>query len=209
MLSYSRFIRHSRRPLRRFKKSKFYKMKYVLPLLAALAFSGNACADTAIAVDNSGTYFQSTRPMLKNAKMDVLHYCKKESDAGGCKIVFLSKPKSYGYGAVATSKTGLGIMTGAGSSGEAAKVALNKCATHTNGNDVCTVVLVLEDSSNAPRLSSNHQANVSVGNNFHYIDHCVNGDCVRQFDGGRRVHFQASYCHNPFSGEWEWKPDRC
>lgn len=38
---------------------------------------------------------------------------------------------------------------------------------------------------------------------------CSNGDCIRTFENGCQVRFQAPYCHEPVSGKWEWKPDGC
>jgi hypothetical protein len=38
---------------------------------------------------------------------------------------------------------------------------------------------------------------------------CTNGDCLRTFENGCQVRFQAKYCHDPVSGKWDWKPDGC
>lgn len=38
---------------------------------------------------------------------------------------------------------------------------------------------------------------------------CTNGDCIRIFENGCQVRFQAPYCRDPVSGQWGWKPDGC
>lgn len=39
--------------------------------------------------------------------------------------------------------------------------------------------------------------------------YCENGDCVRRFENGCTVHFQAAYCYDPSEQKFVWKPDGC
>jgi len=38
---------------------------------------------------------------------------------------------------------------------------------------------------------------------------CINGNCVRKFENGCQVRFEAAYCHDALTGRWEWKADGC
>jgi len=38
---------------------------------------------------------------------------------------------------------------------------------------------------------------------------CNNGACIRTFEDGCQIRFEAPYCHDPITGRWEWKPDGC
>jgi hypothetical protein len=38
---------------------------------------------------------------------------------------------------------------------------------------------------------------------------CMNGNCFRTFDDGRKVHFRARQKVNPFTGEFEWNSGPC
>lgn len=38
---------------------------------------------------------------------------------------------------------------------------------------------------------------------------CNNGDCIRTFENGCQIRFQAAYCRDPVSGQWGWQADGC
>jgi hypothetical protein len=38
---------------------------------------------------------------------------------------------------------------------------------------------------------------------------CINGDCWRTYDSGRKVRFQAQHKYNPLSGQFEWDSGSC
>ncbi len=39
--------------------------------------------------------------------------------------------------------------------------------------------------------------------------YCENGDCVRRFENGCTIRFQAAYCYDPLEQRFMWKPDGC
>ena len=48
-----------------------------------------------------------------------------------------------------------------------------------------------------------------AGKVLRYSDSCSNGDCMRTFENGCKVRFQAPYCYDAFQQKWSWKPDGC
>lgn len=38
---------------------------------------------------------------------------------------------------------------------------------------------------------------------------CNNGDCVRTFENGCQIRFEAPYCYDSLTSQWQWKPDGC
>lgn len=50
---------------------------------------------------------------------------------------------------------------------------------------------------------------VSVPGRVSCNTRCVNGDCYRTYDDGRKVRFQAQQKYNMLSGQWEWDSGGC
>jgi hypothetical protein len=38
---------------------------------------------------------------------------------------------------------------------------------------------------------------------------CINGDCYRTYDDGRKVHFQAKQKWDPFENRFDWDSGSC
>jgi hypothetical protein len=61
----------------------------------------------------------------------------------------------------------------------------------------------------ADALRAPGQCQPPRGSTLRYRDQCSNGDCIRTFEGGCSVRFQAPYCYDALSSQWQWKPDGC
>lgn len=189
------------------------KLELIIAIIVAgvMAVSfGKAQADTAIAADGSDIYYLASADNLKKAQAEVLKYCKKESGIGKCHVISKSKPGTGGYAAIATSQAKWATATGHGSQQDANTAALQSCASITSTEDVCNVVISFYDGSrDAIRPSGDRIQKLPVGNVVRYSDNCYNGDCVRTFEGGKKIRFQAPYCYDALAGKWDWKPNGC
>lgn len=187
------------------------QQKLVVGLIVVMAtVLGKARADTAIAADSANIHYWASATTLKEARTGVLSYCKRESERGNCRIISQSKPASGGYAAVATSKLKWGAVTGYGSQQDANTAALQSCASVTSTEDVCNVVMSFYDSSRDVAHPVAKVARKSATSNLvSHSDSCYNGDCIRTFDNGKKVRFQAPYCYDVLSGKWDWKPGGC
>lgn len=189
------------------------QLNLITAIIVAVGMSisaGNAQADTAVAVDGFDIYYRSSADTLKKAREDVLTYCKQESKVGKCRIISQSKPGSGGYAAIATSQARWAVVMGHGSQPDANAAALESCASITSTEDVCNVIMTFYDNSRvATRPNGKDVQKLPVKNVFRYSDQCYNGDCVRTFESGKKVRFQAPYCYDGIAGKWDWKPNGC
>ena len=190
----------------------FRSVRRFVVLFGSFLLAPYGSADTAVVQDGGGVVYRSSRNSINEARAAGLAYCKRESQAGKCSLVAESKPKSYGYVAVAKSKTRTQAASGYDTADGANEAALQGCIVETARDDVCSIVLTFYDDTNGPLTSAAAGASHRKGPTdtvVQYSDNCYNGDCVRTFKGGKTMRFQAAYCHDPFSGKWDWKPDGC
>lgn len=188
----------------------FHFKKTLIAVVSMMLLAPYAGADTVFFQDGGGEVYRSSRKTLKEARAAALAFCKKESAAGKCKVVMESKPNSSGYGAVAESKSTNQMTAGYDTVDGAKEAALQGCAETTATDDVCSITMTFFDDFHASSSpASKVPPRSRTGEVFRYSDNCYNADCVRTFEGGRKVRFQAPYCFDALESKWKWKPDGC
>ncbi|WP_187360110.1 DUF4189 domain-containing protein [Chitinolyticbacter meiyuanensis] len=53
------------------------------------------------------------------------------------------------------------------------------------------------------------QCQPPTGRAVRFDETCNNGDCIRTFENGCSIHFQAAYCYDPIKQAWGWNSDGC
>ncbi|MGZ3241538.1 MAG: hypothetical protein ACXWJK_15010, partial [Burkholderiaceae bacterium] len=110
-----------------------------------------------------------------------------------------------------------GYTTGYDNEDEAKDDATQECIKEAAKDSSCSISMTFHDdthSAASPRTTARTPAasehcGPPPGKVVHSKTVCKNGDCTRTFENGCAIQFQAAYCHNPFNGQWEWKPDGC
>lgn len=181
-----------------------------MAIFLTMLLAGYASADTALVKDGGRDIYRASKNTIKEARAAALAFCRRESKAGKCKVAMESKPKSSGYGAVAQSKTRTHMSLSYETEGSAEDAALKGCVARTATDDVCNIVMTFHDDTHpASSQGGGWHPKGPVGKVLRYSDNCYNGDCVRTFQDGKKVRFQAPHCFDGVAGEWKWKPDGC
>jgi hypothetical protein len=197
-------------------------MKIRLFLIAAAfgaAAQVHAYSAIAMVPDNStksifAAYNWATQ---KQADSEAIIGCKRTSknndlakQSSKCKV--MARQKGSGYGAIVCGDSGCSWATGHDSKQPAIDTAWNKCNNNKLGNCQESDILAWED-TNWPQARTQAKSNAScsppAGKVLRTSDRCYNGDCIRTFENGCQVRFQAPYCFDSFKGQWEWKPNGC
>lgn len=117
-------------------------------------------------------------------------------------------------GAIVCGKTGCNSSTGFQTKQAAVDEAYSQCQKQEYGDCQETNILGWWDEEGyakeaSPRGRTTKTCGPPPGSTARSTYQCSNGDCIRTFENGCAVRFQAPYCHDPFSGKWEWKPNGC
>lgn len=195
----------------------------VLALLASLLCCTTAHAYSAIAWSEGYTvstiYAAWSFTTQKAADTVAVNGCRKHAREGGlskaagkCEVV--QRQKRIGAGAIVCGKTGCATSAGYGTRQDAVDTAYQRCAELGFGECRETDITSWWDEAGYPmQLPKNAVAPAKCGpppgRTVRSTYECNNGDCTRTFENGCTVRFQAPYCHDPFSGRWEWKADGC
>lgn len=134
------------------------------------------------------------------------------SEASKCEV--LHRQKSSGAGAMLCGKTGCSIRTGYDTQQEAVDDAFQHCVQSKFSECPKENITSWWDEAGYPKqrmkkVVATETCGPPPGRTVRSTTHCDNGDCTRTFENGCTVRFQAPYCRDPFSGQWEWKPDGC
>lgn len=205
------------------KFKRFIRMpSLIFAVLAALlipglshAYSAVAWLDGQVRINFAATNYASQ----KDADVAALEGCRtrarengKSGDAAKCKIA--NRQKVAGGGAVVCGKSGCTIATGFDTEQLAIDRAYRMCEEANYGDCQKTGMTGWLDEEGYPKpaakkIAAAAHCGPTPGKPVRSSSQCTNGDCTRTFENGCTVRFQAPYCHNPISGQWEWKPDGC
>lgn len=184
-----------------------------LLLLAFLCLSSNAFAAAALVYaptkEGVAYYFVGGQPSVAKARAMALRDCQKAGGHGKCRIVasddgplywavFHASDGSAGYGKApnrqdAIDRAHAECVNGASCPIEAAHVWFDEGQR--------------QEVAVAPPSSSNCRP--PTGGVLRSTTYCDNGDCVRRFENGCSIRFQAAYCYDPLEQKFAWKPDGC
>ena len=199
-------------------------MKYILyfSLLALLNVPTLSHAFSAVALvpghAPTTIYAGWNWPTQKEADKAALDGCRASAKqsaipnlANKCQVDF--RQKGAGGGAIVCGASECAYTGGYATRQAAADAAYENCAASFKDCQK-TDITAWWDEAGYPKkpLRAAGQAKTCsppAGQAVRSKTHCNNGDCIRTFENGCQVRFQAKYCHDPVSGKWEWKPDGC
>jgi hypothetical protein len=194
-----------------------------LAVFACLLLPGVSHAYTAVASlqghSVSTMYAGWNFSTQKTADAAALDGCRKTAKANGLaklasKCEVIHRQKGPGAGAMVCGKIGCTIRTGYDTEQDAVDEAYQQCEQQGYGDCRKTDITNWWDDTGYPKLAVKDVQPANTcgpppGRTVRSTTQCNNGDCTRTFENGCTVKFQAPYCHDPFSGKWEWKPDGC
>lgn len=119
------------------------------------------------------------------------------------------------YVAVAQSKTWIEVAT-AQTMDIAVNDSLNRCASHTDKNDVCNIVwkginreLKTPKRIISPASAKNNKSCRPNTNPIRCHSNCINGDCVVTYENGCKIQIQVSPKYDPFENRWKYPTPQC
>jgi hypothetical protein len=194
-----------------------------LTVFACLLLPGVSHAYTAVASlqghSVSTMYAGWNFSTQKTADAAALDGCRKTAKANGLsklasKCEVIHRQKGPGAGAMVCGKIGCTIRTGYDTEQDAVDEAYQQCEQEGYGNCQKTDITNWWDDAGYRKQAVKDVQPAKTcgpppGRTVRSTTQCNNGDCTRTFENGCTVKFQAPYCHDPFSGKWEWKPDGC
>ena len=193
-----------------------------LALVVCLLLPGFSHAYSAVAnaEGNSVTaYVGWNFPTQKIADSMALNGCRTAAKEAGlsklatnCKV--WHRQKGPGAGAIVCGKNGCSVSTGYDSEQVAVDRAYQQCGEHKYVECQKTGITSWWDDAGYRKQTAQNTAPAKAcgpppGRTVRSTYQCNNGDCTRTFENGCTVRFQAPYCHDPFTGKWEWKADGC
>lgn len=197
-------------------------LSVVFALVAGLLTPGVSHAYTAVAwIDGRAHvhYAATNYSSQKEADVAALEGCRTSARESGhssetskCKVV--NRQKVPGGGAIVCGNGGCTISTGLDTEQDAIDRAYQRCEEEKYVECQKTGMTSWQDDEGYPKqhpkkVKSAATCGPPPGRTVRSTYQCNNGDCTRTFENGCTVRFQASYCHNPVNGQWEWKPDGC
>ncbi|MFC0131865.1 hypothetical protein CR105_16775 [Massilia eurypsychrophila] len=195
-------------------------MKRFYLLLVALLFASGAHAATAVAFAKGQVpqtiYVSWNQPNQASADALALKNCRGLAKKAGtrAKCVIGGRYTLLGFGALVCGKGDCAWANGRATAQAARDDAYRQCVAADIADCQATDILTWTDSVGGgqpaiKRAAPAKQCSPPAGRAVRSSTRCNNGACSRTFENGCTVQFQAPYCHNPFSGQWEWKPDGC
>lgn len=132
--------------------------------------------------------------------------------ASKCKVGH--RQKNPGAGAIVCGTSGCASEAGYRSQQEAMDVAYKSCEAENYGDCTRDGITTWWDDSGyrvgtTRTVSTPRICIPPAGRAVRSATQCTNGDCTRTFENGCSIRFQASYCRDLTSGNWDWKPDGC
>lgn len=199
------------------------RLPLFLILLACLQLPAMSHAFSTIAlVDGHAVntiYAAWNFPTQKEADLKALRGCRTQAGKNGIlknasNCVVADRQKGPGGGAIICGKSGCSWGSGFSTEQDAVNSAYQSCGQQKYGDCQGTNVTSWWDDAGYQKQTLKNVAPVKTcgppaGRFVRSNTQCNNGDCSRTFENGCTVRFQATYCHDPFNGKWEWKPDGC
>ncbi len=195
-------------------------MKRFYLFLVALLFaaSGHAATTVAFVKDHAADtiFIAWSHPTQASADALALKGCRglaKKAGSNG-KCVIGGRYTQLGFGAIVCGKDDCAWVAGRPTAQAAADDAHRQCIAGDIADCKGSDILTWTEKVGGPqpvikRAAAVKQCSPPAGKAVRSTTRCNNGACTRTFENGCTVQFEAPYCRNPFSGQWEWKPDGC
>jgi hypothetical protein len=186
----------------------------VLPLVSH-AFSAVAVVDGHASESIYASWNYGTQ---KEADSNAIEGCRVSARNSGISDLAKNcgirlRQKSAGAGAMVCGQGGCGYVAGYETEQGAVDAAHDECARRYKDCQKTGITGWWDDAGYRKQVAKNSRAvktcNPPTGEAVRSSTVCDNGDCVRKFENGCQVKFQAPYCNDPITGNWEWKSDGC
>lgn len=189
---------------------RFLSLSFSFLCLVPQAFGAAAVA---IANTSEGIVYYQVRnqPTQAKAREQALRRCREDTDAHGpCSIKAAANGPNY-WAFVHGSDGSVGFGWSPDRQ-EAIDQAYAQCQqlTRTCSNEAKNVWYDEGQGQKvAPAPAQSGSCTPPPGKVVHSQYVCNGGDCVRRFENGCTVRFQAPNCYDPVQQKWEWKPNGC
>lgn len=194
---------------------------FLLTLVVALTHQVTYAFSSVAVVPKHSTesvYAAWNYPSQKEADSVALEGCRAEARGSGigklamqCRIVL--RQKDVGAGAIVCGENGCAYVSGHPSKEAAIAAAFAECSKHFKTCQETNITAWWDEAGYRVRQvkapTTKEACGPPPGKVVRSTYQCNNGDCIRTFENGCQVRFQAPYCRDPFNGRWEWKPDGC
>jgi len=178
-----------------------------------LCLASHAFGAAAVAAAETATgyvyFFVGSQPSIARAREQALRNCRSDgSKRGKCEIKGAATGPQY-WAAFNASNGSYGIGWN-----EDRQVAIDQAYSEcrTVGECRSEAAHVWFDEGqfqNTPIPVAANGCRPPTGKVLRSTTRCDNGDCVRRFENGCTVRFQAAYCYDPMEQRFMWKPDGC
>ncbi len=165
------------------------------------------------------TYAAWNYPNSKEADQAALKGCGTRAKENNItqstkKCNVFQRQKNAGAGAIVCGKTGCTTSSSFDSEQDAVDDAYQRCEHNRFGECQKTDITSWWDDVGYRKKTARNAAPAKTcgpppGQPVRSTYTCNNGDCVRTFENGCAVRFQAPYCHDPATGKWDWRADGC
>ena len=198
-------------------------VRYVLQIVVFLFMASPLVshARSAIAdIPNHATesiYAAWNFPNQKDADTAALEGCRSTARASGiadlaqkCRVAL--RQKGEGAGALLCAENGCSFVASYPSEQEAVDAAYDNCVSAYKNCPSDNIRVWKDETGYSKKVASSSPTKACAppsGRVVHSQTQCNNGDCIRTFENGCQVRFNAPYCFDPVSGTWSWKPDGC
>lgn len=155
-------------------------------------------------------FFVGNQPTVAKARELALRNCRNDSGTKG-KCSIAGATEGPRYWAVFHANNGAIGLAWSSDRQKAVNEAYASCSKRGECPNEAAHVWFdegqVEKVAVAPEASGNCRP--PTGGVLRSKTYCDNGDCVRQFENGCSVRFQAAYCYDPLEQKFVWKPDGC
>lgn len=163
---------------------------------------------TVVVAWNYGTQKLADAAALKDCAMHakkIPGVSKKQS----CSVI--GRGKGPGFASVVCDATYCAWAAGYADKQKAVDAAYKDCSSDSRGecpdSDIGT--WYDEEGFSAPTIPTAGESCAPASGVWHAETNCQNEKCVRKFDNGCVVHFNAPYCQSLATGEWGWQLNGC
>lgn len=178
--------------------------------LASNAFGAAALVATKAAAGGVLYYYEGNQPTKAKARELALSQCRHATESHGpCKLQ--GAEDGPGYWVVFHANDGSIGMARGPNRQEVIDTAYARCLDYAACPREAAHVWYDEGQKKkvAAATTPSDNCQMPAGQLVRSRYSCNNGDCVRQFENGCTVRFQAPYCYDPVQQRWDWKPEGC
>jgi len=186
---------------------RFLALSFSFLCLVPQAY-GAAAVAAADTLEGISYFFVGSQPTVAKARELVLRNCRNGSGPKEkCSIAGATEGPKY-WAVFHASNGSIGLAWNSDRQ-KAIDEAYASCSKRGACANDAENVWFDEGQTVAQAPASSGNCTPPSGNVVHSQFACNGGDCVRRFDNGCTVRFQAPSCYDPVQQKWDWKPNGC